>query len=300
MRKLSFLLVLVAGCGNSSVTQQTGAAACITASACGIIAGGISVCTQVISFVNDPEQAARAHISASEVNCIAAAGSDCVAAKKCLAGGMTPAVCSGASESCVGNTWESCNALAGSGGNNGMQTFDCSAFGQMCVAQNGNVDCGYGTCSGGSGTCVGPDGVSSGNLVQTCENGILHRADCTKLSATCNPSGTAHCRGNGVACSSPSLFNDTLRCDGNVVVHCLDGQEGREDCSVRNLGCFPRPNGAAGFGCFAGNDCDPNNYPASCVGTKLTFCNNGKIATADCGAAGFTTCNPNGGGSCSK
>jgi hypothetical protein len=299
MRKLGLLILLVAGCGNNSVTQQSGAAACITASACGVIAGGASSCTQFIAYVNNGEIASRAHISPSQVNCIAAAGSDCIAAKKCLAGNQTPAVCSGSSESCVGNVWQSCNVETGSGGNNGTQIFDCAAYNQMCVVMNGNIDCGYGTCAPGAGMCVGSDGVSSGNFVQSCDGGILHRTDCTRVSASCNPSGVAHCRGNGDACAAPSLTNDTLGCDGSVLLHCLDGQKAREDCSQYNLGCFPRFNGT-GFGCFAGNECDPGNYPASCVGKVLKFCNNGKVETADCGAAGFANCNPNFGGSCSN
>src|SRR3954466_11327685 len=104
MKKLSLLFLLVAaGCGNSTVTQQSGAAACITASGCGILAGGISACTQVIAFVNDPAVAAAAHISPSQVNCIGSAGSDCAAAKKCLGNGATPSTCSGNAKSCVGN-----------------------------------------------------------------------------------------------------------------------------------------------------------------------------------------------------
>src|SRR6267142_2262073 len=99
---LAFALVLVAGCGNSTVTQQSGAAACLTASGCGILIGGISACTQFISLINEPNGAASAHLSPEQVNCIASAGSDCTAAKKCIAGGQTPAVCSGNSDSCQG------------------------------------------------------------------------------------------------------------------------------------------------------------------------------------------------------
>src|SRR6478609_3018645 len=113
MRKLGFLVLLVVGCGNS-VTQQSGAAACITANACGIIATGVSACTQFVTLVNDPATAAAAHFSPSEVNCIANAGHDCIAAKKCLAGGQTPATCSGNARSCNGNTWQQCTITAGS------------------------------------------------------------------------------------------------------------------------------------------------------------------------------------------
>ena len=34
------------------------------------------------------------------------------------------------------------------------------------------------------------------------------------------------------------------------------------------------------------------------AGESLTFCDNGKMLTVDCGAIGFATCNPNNGGSC--
>jgi hypothetical protein len=300
MKRLSLALaLLVIGCGDGKVTQQSGAAACLTASACGIIDGGVSACTQVIAFINDPALAGAAKVSAAEVNCIANAGSDCAAARKCLANGMTPAACSGVSESCAGNVWQSCTVAAGSGGNEGIQLFDCGDVGQMCVANNGNVDCGYGSCSGGTASCVTPDGMPGGNLVQRCDNGILKREDCTRTSASCNPSGVAHCRGDGPACSAPGIFNNTLRCDGSVLVSCVDGGEARYDCGKVNLGCFANV-GGNGFACAAGNECDPNNYTATCVGTKLTFCNKGKVQSADCASAGFATCSPNNGGSCSS
>lgn len=289
MKKLSLLVLLVAGCGNS-VTQQSGAAACVTAAACGITTGGVSVCTQLVVLVNDPQFETAAHLSPAEVNCIANAGSDCAAAKRCLAGGNTPATCSGAATSCVGNTWQQCNAAAGSAGNQGIQTYDCSSHGEMCVTNNGNTDCGFGTCSGGAATCMG-------NVVQSCNNGILQETDCAKIDATCNPQVTAHCRGNGAACSKGPLGDTTLRCDGSVLVSCSDGQESRSDCGRFNLGCFPGVGNNA-FGCAAGNDCDPNNFSATCVGTKLTFCNKGVMQTVDCKTSGFAACNPNGGGSC--
>ena len=297
MRKLSFLLVLVAGCGNS-ITQQSGAAACITANACGIVTGGVSVCSQFVTSINDPAVQAGAHFTPGEVNCIANAGHDCAAAKKCLAGGNTPATCSGNAQSCVGNVWQQCTLAAGSGGSSGIQMFDCGSVGEMCVTNGGNTDCGFGTCSGGTAaSCVTPDGNPNGNLVQSCNNGILQRTDCTRIDASCNPSTVAHCRGNGPACSKGPFGDTSLRCDGSVLVSCTDGQESRYDCGKDNLGCFAGVGNNA-FGCALGTDCDPNNYGASCMGLQLKFCNKGVVQTADCGKAGFSSCNPNGGGSC--
>ena len=294
MKKLGLCILVVAAgsCGSNKITQQTGAAACITATACGIIIGGVSACTNAVANINDPDVQAAIHISPSEVTCIAGAGNNCTKAKECLAGDMPPATCTGSSTSCNGTVWQSCNALVGSGGNEGVQLFDCASVHQMCLTNNGNTDCGYGTCAGAAPTCMG-------SLVQTCDNGIVKQTDCSRIDATCNPSGVfgAHCRGNGPACSSPKAGDATLRCDGSVLVVCDDGQEARQDCAQDNLGCFPNV-GGKDFGCAAGNQCDPQTAGATCVGTKLTFCNRGLTQTADCADAGFTTCNPNNGGSC--
>jgi hypothetical protein len=56
--------------------------------------------------------------------------------------------------------------------------------------------------------------------------------------------------------------------------------------------------GGRAFGCALGGDCDPNNYSATCIGTKLNFCNNGKVSTFDCTSAGFHGCDPQNGGRC--
>jgi hypothetical protein len=294
MKKLSFLLLLVAaGCGNSTVTTQSGTAACVTAAACNIIPGGVVGCANAVALINDNSVAAAAKIGPSQVNCIAAAGSDCAAAKKCLANGATPATCSGVSASCAATTWQSCTTAAGSGGNQGTQLFDCASVGQACFTNGANTNCGFGTCSGGGSMCVTPDGTAGGNLVQTCQQGITERQDCGAIDASCNPSGIfgPHCRGNGPACSG----NGSLRCDGTVLVSCSDGQESRQDCSKFGLGCFGKTGG--GFDCLAGTECDPNQSP-TCMGNTLQFCNKGKSQKFDCAGAGFSSCSPNNGGSC--
>jgi hypothetical protein len=142
-------------------------------------------------------------------------------------------------------------------------------------------------------------GNPNGVFVQRCKDGIVERTDCSRTASTCNPSGPlgAHCRGNGQACTAPSLTNDTLRCDGNTLVTCADGQEAKFDCGSILLSCFTNPNGT-GFGCFAGNACAPDQFLATCAGTKLTFCNKGKVDTIDCASAGFKSCDPGQGGRC--
>lgn len=306
MRRLGFVLILIAGCGNHSgpVTQQLGAAACITAHACGLgLLGDVSECSEMISYVNDSQYAVTFRLTPSQVGCIAAAGADCAAAKRCLAGGRTPAACPTVGESCSGDSWQSCTSVAGSGGKFGVRTFDCAAYGQRCIAIGTTADCGFGGCMSGEtpATCVTADGSPGGNFAETCLGyGTLHRRDCVLLDASCNSSGAlgGHCRGNGPTCAAAPLgSDDTLGCDGTVLLHCLDGQQAREDCSRYGLGCFARLTGG-GYGCFAGDECDPFNPAASCAGKSLSFCNNGKMQTFDCGAAGFATCDASNGGSC--
>jgi hypothetical protein len=301
MKKLIFVLglVAVAGCG-SGVNGSSGAAACATASTCGLIAGGISQCTTTIAQVNDPNTAAAVKINAAQVNCIAAAGANCDAARKCLNGGQTPAACTGNSQSCTGNVLTTCDSVTGTNNNNGTRQYDCTSegSGQICIVSNGNTDCGVGTCSGYTTRCTG-------NVLQTCgfTDSIEHDLDCSKNGSTCEPSGLApHCRGTGATCSTTDVAG-ALRCDGHFLVSCVDGQEAKEDCSRFNLGCFPAPAGSTlpgqtGFSCSLGSDCTSVTGSVTCEGNILHFCNNGKFDTLDCGANGFVGCDATAGGRC--
>lgn len=310
MRKLTLaLLVVLSGCG-PSITASSGAAACIVASSCGLVGTSASSCTAFISSINDPSLALLedienplgggvSHISPAQVNCIASAGTDCAKAKACLDNGMTPAACSGNSESCMGTFIVSCSAATGSNGNNGQSVFDCSTLGAgyTCLAANGAVACGTATCGGGNPTqCMG-------NIIQGCKNGIFEQVDCATFSSTCVTAGLeAHCRGSGASCSTNATANNpaaAIRCDGSVLVTCSDGQEARYDCGRQNLGCFPNPGGNGGFDCYAGSDCDSTTFTSTCSGNTLTFCNKGKIDTFNCGSNGFTGCDANA-GTCSK
>lgn len=299
MKRLFIALALVAaGCGDGKVTTESGAAACLTASACGITDGGVSACTAIVSQVNNPELAALVHLGPAEVNCIAKAGHNCAAAKKCMAKGMTPDPCVGDGRSCDGTTLKACTELAGTGDSHGMQLFDCGQIGQMCVVSGSNADCGYGSCSPGAFSCVDAQGKAGGSLVQSCLDGVLRRHDCGQQGGTCAPAAIigAWCQGTGPTCTTSGTDN-SLRCDGSVLVSCLNGAEARHDCAKESLGCFPN-SGTSGFRCAAGKDCDPNKYSAVCAGTKLTFCNNGKVDEVDCKSAGFSGCSPDDGGRC--
>ena len=291
---LASLTLTFVSCGNNnSVNASTAAAACVTATACGIVDGGVSECTQGALATNNPLVASSAEFSPQMVNCIAAAGANCDAARRCLNGGQTPAQCTGSSSSCMGTVLHGCSEAAGSGGNKGTTAFDCADVQQMCVVNNNVAACGVGTCAGGPNTCVG-------TKIQACNNGILKQLDCADYNSTCVVTlGVAHCRGNGTACQTTNLqpFGNPIRCDGNVLVSCADSQEARYDCGVQSQKCVSNVNGQT-FGCANGNACDPNTYSSTCTGNTLGFCNDGVISTYDCGAHGFKGCSPDNGGRC--
>lgn len=306
MKNWAWAALLVVGCG-SGVTGATGAAACITASACGIISNNTSVCTQTIEYLNDPAAEADLHVDAQQVNCIATAGSNCDAARACLNYNRAAQPCSGSSAMCDGSDLVLCDRYTGVNGANGTRRFHCGELGAggTCVVgapQLGiaTVDCGYASCSPDSATCL------DNNTLQTCAGGILRKTDCSVHGATCIPGTLARCGGAGPGCTRRSALDNTVGCDGNFLVTCgLDQREGRYDCGRDNLKCLPTfaVNGATpavAYGCYLGNECDPSVYMASCTGNTLDFCNNGKKWKIDCTKFGFNQCDPSGGGRCAK
>jgi len=285
--------VLVGGCGNSNTISPASAVkGCSTAASCDLLGqSGIQGCASSVVALNDPALVAffRVPLSGAEVNCLAAAGKDCNAAKRCLNNGMPPMTCSGSGPLvCSGPTLlQSCS-------NGNTTQFDCAFYGETCLSGRNNVACGAGTCSPGAGSCMGTS-------LQSCDsNGVYHVTSCAEIGSTCVTSGTAHCRGTGAACQGPVLgFGDnSLRCDGDKLINCFDGQEAAFDCTRLQLHCFPNAKGNHAA-CALGNQCDPGNAMTVCNGTVLSFCNNGKPDTYDCASGGWSRCIPDNGGSCS-
>src|SRR4051794_8889610 len=97
MRLVPLLAVIAVGCsGGNTVTSQGGVAACASASACPLLDNGIQSCAATVAAVNSAALGGffKVEISGAQVNCLAAAGKDCDAAKKCLNNGQTPMSCS--------------------------------------------------------------------------------------------------------------------------------------------------------------------------------------------------------------
>ncbi len=278
-------IALVAGCGGSpsrtadlgGFAAEAAARACVTATGCGLAAGDVSSCTRLVSGVEQPDVAANAAVDATAVRCLAAAGADCQRALACLGGGAPcnfggPSTCDGASiKSCV---------VVGSMGE--TATFDCASAGLTCVdGGNGRVGCGVRACT------TSPPACSDDELI-SCDGAILHQMSCAAVGAACTGGATPACRGTGATCSGSQLDpGEPLRCEGSVLVRCYDGQEARFDCAIVGEGCFAL---SGSFACGLGGDCDPTAFSATCDGNKLNYCDQGQLASVDCVAFGFKSC----------
>jgi hypothetical protein len=264
------------------------ATACIVVEVCALDFNGVSPCTATIAGVNLPARALQAHVDAEQVDCLAAAGADCDAARACLNGGKMPQTCTQfLASSCAGSELVTCTISTGTQGMLGTAEFDCTSGAASCVPLDGGASCGAGACSGTAASC-------RDDLVETCDQGVLHDLDCAALGARCVALGGApRCRGTGATCSSSALnTGKPLRCEGTVLVSCWDGQEARFDCAQMGAGCFPTVTGGS-FGCALGAACDPRSFTESCAGSKLTLCDDGQIAIIDCAAIGFQSCRTN-------
>lgn len=160
---------------------------------------------------------------------------------------------------------------------------DCGGWNLSCRegTPTNYTNCSLGTCDAGVGvSCLG-------NIRVSCQKGSLWQVnDCSKLEqAACGQldGGLYGCVGTGAPCTAP-------RCEGDTVVFCLNGNEARYDCTKQELKCITDINGNPI--CRKGVDCDQNSFGETCNGTVLTYCDNGKLKTIDCAAAGLGTCHP--------
>jgi hypothetical protein len=302
-RALLVLAAAFAGCSDGAGGGDAGAdagvfssavaaAACVTAESCGLDQSGVSRCTLTVAGVNLAANARAASIDAPAVSCLAAARADCGAARRCLNGGKMPQPCTlFEARACAGSVLTTCTNATGTMGSLATASFDCASGGETCVAiVDGGVGCGAAACAPGTAARC------RGDAIETCDDGVAHDFDCAPLGAACvDVGGPPRCRGRGAACSGSTLnTGQPLRCDGSVLVSCWDGQEGRFDCALAGADCFPTV-GTGSFGCALGNQCDAAAFSSTCSGNTLRFCDHGKLATVDCLAAGFTTCDAFGG-----
>jgi hypothetical protein len=230
------------------------------------------------------------------LDCVLDGGASCANALTCSNGGNPDRACDANSPEwmnsyyhCEGNYRVLC-------GDRGKVAVDCSNLGGFCVPTAG---CVIGKCEQAAefagdfcygdtyGQCLtlekvdgGPDGGWNGYFVP---------------ATPCHDFGGSTCSDAAYGCVGPGPACTGGRCDGSTLVSCVGGHEARFDCTGYGLTCIsdsdPDTNFDATEGAFCGlgTECG-YNYPDSCDGTELHYCNAGKLATLNCAAEGFSKC----------
>jgi hypothetical protein len=231
------------------------------------------------------------------VACVNGAGSDCGKVFACQNLGHAPEACDGKvfQDRCDGNVAESC-------GERRLVTHDdCGKyreamslpFDYACVISDGRATCEPPGCIDFSPRCH--DGA-----VEYCDDGGLRAKSCDLYGmAECREEasgGGARCVGTGSPCAGGASPD---RCEGDVLVYCLNGREARKDCSKIGSHFLGSEytcelEGGKGECVGSGNDCfdDSETHQGGdfCTGAVLGYCNTGHRQRIPCKALGFDGC----------
>jgi hypothetical protein len=231
-------------------------------------------------------------------DCVKAAGTNCDKAKLCIGRVATDDQrCTDPAQGdpypgqqtrsfCDGDRITVCESLGA-----GSQSFTCGDDfalqhfgGPKCVEDApASALCGFKACGDDAGTPVPP--TCAGNILAYCVNGVEQHTDCAALGGTCDATtgkcgGT--CESTGFACSGTTLVKTCAAGDKLALYDCADrpGWTCRVPTDMTTFGCLPPY-----------QECEWGVYQASCVeGTKVRFCDDGKIKIFDCKDAGAATC----------
>ena len=214
------------------------------------------------------------------VDC-AVAGSDCASVLDCVSRGHDAAYCAAnPGMSCDGDLLVQCTTA-----DPALFVTDCAALGMHCEARNGSAACTDGVgCDPKS-----PPSCDGNRYYEYCSSiGLRYRVDCARTSI---PNATCRIDMYDAGClpSGPPCAGD--RCEGNVRVTCLAGEEVRDDCTQlaatctlvrRAPTCVPVASACSGS--------------AGCAGSAIRLCAEGIVETIGCSAIGLQSCKRNTGG----
>jgi hypothetical protein len=242
----------------------------------------------------DPSLSSKDKLNSVLFDCIQNA-STCDELRAC--NGPSPAqvaICDSTDQTtCDGNVLILCNLRNTTGG---IQVRNCAKAGQICTAGSyAGAGCGIAACDPANTlpTC-------DGDLLVTCDMGgnVLVSEDCRRHGQTCRIDSTGL-----AACMSNTPCTTAYRCDGTVQVWCEGDTEAREDC--RSLG----PNWTCSFTTQASSGGASSTFTCvqmagdcrigvgeSCQDGVITYCRDGRSATFDCRAGGFSGCTAQSGG----
>jgi hypothetical protein len=246
--------------------------------------------TTLISFYDDDYDWILDLSLMQNMDCVQAAA-DCSAILACVNQGQAQSTCTPPEDY---PRWRRCadaNHLRGCTAGVGV-TFDCSKLGLGCVETT--ADQMFATCAL---PVEGSQPVDS--IIQvTCQGdeasftvgGGKYNFNCNDFGATCVPGtydlssdGPVYCRGKRATACDPSTF--VVRCEGDLWVVCMGGQEAATDCASWGATCRldagatqPR----CGFACAS--------TPEVCASGTVSYCGPAGMTTLDCGSVGFSTC----------
>jgi hypothetical protein len=217
------------------------------------------------------------------------AATDCAGVLACASRGHDAAYCAAHPDfACDGDLLVQCPS-AGAPLDPAIYTSDCAALGMHCVA----TALGTAVCTDGV-ACTDPPGQRcDGNRYLTSCDAATHlryRMDCSRSSI---PNATCRYLGPEGAClpSGPPCAGD--RCEGDVLVTCLAGEEVRSDCTQHDATCSVVNRAPT---CVPVNsECDASMADA-CSGAGITTCFEGELHTIFCDDIGASTCMPAPGG----
>ena len=227
-------------------------------------------------------------------DCVKAAGTDCAKAKLCVGRIQTnDPRCTDPNQGdpypnqvrsfCDGNRITVCNPMGA-----GSQTFTCGDdfaqqhFGGPFCVKNAPASalCGFTTCEAEAGIAA----TCSGNTLAYCTNGVEQRTLCSALGGNCDATAgqcAGTCGGSSFTCSGTQLLKE---CSAGPPLPLYD-------CAARPGWTCRAPTDTTTFGCVPPNkQCIWGVYQASCDGTSVRFCDDGKITEYDCRDAGAKSC----------
>jgi hypothetical protein len=233
------------------------------------------------------------NLTVTQARCLANARCGCEAMEHCLGFRMESGAEPGCQLSCNGDVFRGCGAPVDLADGYAVD-IDCSRVGQHCLATAGCVEDVGAICSETDPPTCGANGPLF------CSNGVMRTGpDCTALGLVCVD---GNCQGTGDACPSNGFVDpesvelEDVSCQGGTLGACVNGKRASFPCAEQGPGFDCQSVDGLAF-CGLASECLPgdlNHYPtlslATCDGTRLSFCNAGRLDTIDCTELGFAGC----------
>lgn len=235
------------------------------------------------------------YLYVTQARCLSEARCGCEAMDHCLGFRMETGVAPGCQSSCNGEVFRGCGQGADLADGYAID-IDCAKVGQHCHPTAICVEDAQTTCDDSE-----PAVCRDGARPLFCENGALHEGpDCAGLGLGC---ADGVCQGTGEACTSQPDFGENevhldegVSCRGGILQACVDGKRASLPCAEQGPGFNCQSVNGVTF-CGLASECVPGELGGytfdpepTCDGTRMTFCNAGKLETIDCAELGFTGC----------